>query len=81
MIGSDDRLELYVNITNRGEDAYEASLTIQFPYNIRYTKTELMAATSTEVASVLCSAPTFENHFTLTCDLGNPFLKNSMVSS
>ena len=42
LIGSENRLDLHINVTNRGEDAYEASLLVQFPPNVDYIKTELL---------------------------------------
>ena len=42
LIGSENRIEVEVNVTNSGEDAYEAMLFIQFPKHIKYTKTELL---------------------------------------
>ena len=35
-------MELHINVTNRGEDAYEASLLVSFPPNVHYIKTELL---------------------------------------
>ena len=42
LIGSENRIDLDLNVTNAGEDAYEAMLFVQFPPNIQYTKTELL---------------------------------------
>ena len=42
LIGSENRIELHINITNRGEDAYEASLLVAFPPNVDYIRTELL---------------------------------------
>ena len=33
---------MYINVTNRGEDAYEATLLVSFPPNVDYIKTELL---------------------------------------
>ena len=46
LIGSENRLELHINVTNRGEDAYEASLLVSFPPNVHYIKTELLKTVS-----------------------------------
>ena len=46
LIGSENRLELHINVTNRGEDAYEASLLVSFPRNVHCIKTELLKTVS-----------------------------------
>ena len=33
---------MHINVTNKGEDAYEASLLVSFPPNVHYIKTELL---------------------------------------
>ena len=87
LIGSDQRLELSIDVTNDGEDAYEATLFVAMPSNVSYIKTEMLASTNlatgatTEISNVLCSPPNSENGFVLKCDLGNPMLANSLVSS
>ena len=75
LIGSEEKLELNLNVTNEGEDAYEASLYVQLPRHVSYIRTE-----TNEMVSVLCSPPTLENNFVLKCDLGNPMMAFSMVS-
>ena len=77
LIGSEEKLELNLNITNEGEDAYEASLYVQLPRHVSYIRTE---STNDMVSSVLCSPPTLENGFVLKCDLGNPMMAFSMIS-
>ncbi len=79
LIGSDQKLEVSMNITNEGEDAYEAALYVQLPPHVSY-KTEMISNGGPELNSVLCSPPTFENDFMLKCDLGNPMLGFSMIS-
>jgi hypothetical protein len=91
LIGSDQRLELSVDVTNEGEDAYEATLYVAMPSNVSYIKTEMMTTTSNlgspsnlgstlEISNVLCSPPTSDNGYVLKCDLGNPMLGFSSVS-
>ena len=85
MIGSDQRLELSVEVTNEGEDAYEAALYVAMPSNVSYVKTEMLAQSNaglpvSEMSNILCSPPTADNGFVLKCDLGNPMLGFSMVS-
>jgi len=42
LIGSEDKLELSMNITNDGEDAYEATLYVAMPKHVSYIKTEMI---------------------------------------
>ena len=82
MIGSEDKLELSMNITNEGEDAYEATLYVALPKHVSYIKTEMIgSANPSELVSVLCSPPTLENNFVLKCELGNPMMGFSKVSN
>ena len=71
-------------MANEGEDAYEATLYVAMPSNVSYIKTEMLSvsnAGTSEMSNVLCSPPTNDNGFVLKCDLGNPMLGFSMVSS
>ena len=79
LIGSDERLELNLNITNEGEDAYESTLYVNVPQHVSYIKTEMVGFNPSDMVSVLCSPPTMENNFVLKCDLGNPMMGFSMV--
>ena len=69
-----------MNITNEGEDAYEATLYVALPKHVSYIKTEMIGTNPAELVSVLCSPPTLENNFVLKCELGNPMMGFSMVS-
>ena len=85
LIGSDQRLELTIGVSNEGEDAYEATLFVSMPSSVSYVKTEMMSASNaasgtTELSNILCSPPTLDNGFVLKCDLGNPMLGYSTVS-
>merc|ERR1719461_1576337 len=57
LIGSEDKLELSMNITNEGEDAYEATLYVAMPKHVSYIKTEMIGTNpkASELVSVLCS--------------------------
>ena len=77
LIGSKDSVEMTINVTNHGEDAYEAIMYIRFPPNAGYGRTEQIEAYPEGVGSVLCSAPNNMNNHTLRCELGNPLIKNS----
>ena len=79
-VGSEERLELNLEIHNAGEDAYEATFYLAIPESVNYVKTEVIGG---EVASssvpVLCSPPTMNNDYMLKCDLGNPMDADSKV--
>lgn len=84
-VGSDERLEISMEIINEGEDAYEANFFLDLPESINYIKTELREAVSEGLTygttpPVLCSPPTLRNEHVLKCDLGNPMAGNSKVS-
>ena len=79
LIGSEDTLELKIDITNEGEDAYEAALYVYLPQHVSYRKTEMIGSNPSEMVSVLCSPPTMDNNFVLKCDLGNPLMRFSQV--
>ena len=82
-VGSEERLEISLEIHNHGEDAYEATFYLQLPEAVNYRKTEVMEGygeISRGSIPVLCSPPTQTNEFVLKCDLGNPMEANSKVS-
>jgi len=81
-VGSDERLELSLEVVNDGEDAYEANFYLDLPESINYIKTELLEVSSQGGTSppVLCSPPSQRNEHVLKCDLGNPMAGNSKVS-
>jgi hypothetical protein len=80
LIGSDQRLELKVDVTNEGEDAYEANLFITMPPNVDYGKTEMVSASNgSDVANVLCSPVKLDHGSVLKCELGNPMISYSRV--
>ena len=41
-MGSEERLELSLEVLNDGEDAYEANFFLDLPESINYIKTELL---------------------------------------
>ena len=45
-VGSDERLELSLEVVNDGEDAYEANFYLDLPESINYIKTELLEVSS-----------------------------------
>jgi len=84
-VGSDERLEISMEIINEGEDAYETNFFLDLPESINYIKTELRDEVSDGLPygttpPVLCSPPTLRNGHVLKCDLGNPMGRNSKVS-
>ncbi|XP_013779057.2 integrin alpha-8-like [Limulus polyphemus] len=69
LIGSKEKLELNVNITNDGEDAFEAMLFLTIPQGINYVNINK----SKSNAPVSCSPVELENEDKqLVCDIGNP---------
>ena len=81
-VGSEERLEISLEIHNHGEDAYEATFYLDLPEAVNYVKTEVMEGygeISVGSVPVLCSPPTINNDFVLKCDLGNPMEANSKV--
>ena len=81
-MGSEERLELSLEIQNAGEDAYEATFYLSIPESMNYVKTEVMEGygeVSSSRVPVLCSPPTVNNDFVLKCDLGNPMEADSKV--
>ena len=83
-VGSDERLEISIEIVNEGEDAYEANFFLDLPESINYIKTELKEeegeASGTTTPPVLCSPPTLRNEHVLKCEMGNPMAANSKVN-
>ena len=83
-MGSEERLEISLEIQNNGEDAYEANFYLTIPESINYVKTEVLEGygeVSSSGVPVLCSPPTVNNNFVLKCDLGNPMEAESKVTA
>ena len=83
-VGSEERLELEIEIFNDGEDAYESSFYLELPESVNYVKTELRGRGGEGGAQqppVLCSAPAERNRHTLKCDLGNPMVAKTRVGN
>ena len=76
MIGSGEKLELNADISNSGEDAFNAMLFLQIPRGINFIK----ANYSNSADSLLCSPPTNMNNRTLQCGVGNPLPAGTDVS-
>jgi len=85
-VGSEERLEISLNIANDGEDAYESVFYLDLPESVSYIKTEVTQGYGDIVTQkygsiqVLCSPPTARNNHILKCDLGNPMAGGSNVS-
>ncbi|RWS01383.1 integrin alpha pat-2-like protein, partial [Dinothrombium tinctorium] len=74
LIGSGERLELRINITNKGEDAYEATLYLFMPLDISFiniNRSQLDLPISCTGAE-----PEKTGINVLKCDIGNPFMAN-----
>ena len=76
LMGSGERLEVTTQISNRGEDAFNALLEVQLPRGVSY----INANTSEPGLNILCSAPKPLNNYTLQCEVGNPLRANSEIT-
>ena len=76
LMGSGERLEVQTQISNQGEDAFNALLEVQLPRGVSY----INANTSEPGLNILCSAPKPLNNYTLQCDVGNPLRANSEIT-
>ena len=82
-------MELQVEVTNDGEDAFEAKFTLQLEQNLRFVKLKEERSTwianannggnTAAIANMLCSPPDKKNGWTLECNLGNPMLAGNKV--
>merc|ERR1719233_1804169 len=82
-VGSDERLEISIEIVNNGEDAYEAYFFMYLPESINFIKTQLNPDNEDRglgTPPLLCSPPTLHNQHVLKCEMGNPMAANSEVS-
>ena len=76
VIGSGEKLELNADISNSGEDAFNAMLFLQIPRGINFIKANYSEGSD----SLLCSPPTPMNNRTLQCGVGNPLPAGTDVS-
>ena len=82
-------MELQVEVTNAGEDAFEAKFKLRLEQNLRFVKLKDERSTWTgtkniegeeeATANMLCSPPDKNNGWTLECNLGNPMLAGNKV--
>lgn len=68
-----------INVTNRGEDAYETRLFVRVPNDFEYGGSQTMAG-----KAVGCSASTTKDsndaqHYIIVCDIANPLEKNTPI--
>lgn len=75
-MGSGDKLEIQTDISNRGEDAFNALLEVQIPRGVSYVN----ANTGETGVSILCSPPSVRNNNTLQCEVGNPLRAGAQVT-
>ncbi|XP_063706584.1 integrin alpha-PS2 [Culicoides brevitarsis] len=75
LLGSESNLKVEVEITNHGEDAFEAGFFMNVPQALNFRKTEAIG----NKTLVTCTAPSIYNNGTLKCDIGNPLPKNREV--
>ena len=76
-MGSGERLEIQTEITNKGEDAFNALLEVQLPMGVSY----INANTTDPSVNILCSPPTPMNNNTVQCEVGNPLKANKQVTA
>merc|ERR1719158_1236845 len=77
LMGSGERLEIQTEITNSGEDAFNAVLEVQLPRGVSY----INANTTDTGINILCSPPTPLNNNTVQCEVGNPLRANSEITT
>ena len=76
-MGSGERLEIQSEITNSGEDAFNALLEVQLPRGVSY----INANTTDPSVNILCSPPSVMNNNTVQCEVGNPLRANKVVTA
>ncbi|XP_077978498.1 integrin alpha-8-like [Glandiceps talaboti] len=72
-VGNSDNVRLQVKVSNLGEDAFIAEVTIALPSGIDYVRVENLDETEYVVA---CSNNPDDNTGIVTCDVGNPLKAN-----
>merc|ERR1719195_1294625 len=77
LMGSGERLEIQTEITNNGEDAFNALLEVQLPRGVSY----INANTTDASVNILCSPPSVMNNNTVQCEVGNPLRANRQVTT
>ena len=77
LMGSGERLEIQSEITNSGEDAFNALLEVQLPRGVSY----INANTTDPSVNILCSPPSVMNNNTVQCEVGNPLRANKQVTA
>ena len=77
LMGSGERLEIQSEITNSGEDAFNALLEVQLPRGVSY----INANTTDPSVNILCSPPSVMNNNTVQCEVGNPLRANKVVTA
>ena len=77
LMGSGERLEIQTEITNNGEDAFNALLEVQLPRGVSY----INANTTDASVNILCSPPSVMNNNTVQCEVGNPLRANKQVTA
>ena len=76
-MGSGERLEIQTEVTNSGEDAFNALLEVQLPRGVSY----INANTTDSSVNILCSPPSIMNNNTVQCEIGNPLRANKQVTA
>lgn len=77
LLGSQSLLIIEVDITNHGEDAFEAGFFMNVPPALSFKSVKPIE--SKRDFPVTCTAPSLQNNMTLKCDIGNPLPRNGEV--
>jgi integrin alpha 8 len=78
ILGGLDPLVVDVNVTNEGEEAYEAIFYMNIPEGLDYKKTKKIG--DSRETSHTCTVPSALTNYTLKCDLGNPLPNGRSVN-
>ena len=76
-VGYGQHLLIKSEITNSGEDAFNAMLEVQLPRSVSYIK----ANTTDPRRKILCSPPCAMSNNTIKCEIGNPFEANMTITA
>ncbi|KAJ6225859.1 hypothetical protein RDWZM_004404 [Blomia tropicalis] len=77
VVGSRKKLEMNVNVRNRGEDSYETMFYMRMPHDVQYIRVNKSAAHP----ELVChgARPELTGTNDLVCDLGNPLKADKKV--
>lgn len=81
ILGSNENVNITVEVENRGEDAFEAAYYLHMPAGVNYAKMKRFEEDSTGDITVYCSVNSKDvsGNSTLKCDMGNPLPRDAKV--